>query len=273
VSTHRFEAAGLGKAPFTYEGFQVSKWQACPGAPVQAGSSCDYCGQSIMLVFAIRSADGRRFKVGCDCVAKVGDEGLLSAVKRAQRSHQGELRKARAERARDTKRLARADAARLRRRQARRKACAFARAHGLIPALRVALRGPRRAIAKELLGKLVAFGGLSPAQTAFLKQLGTRLAPAPTGRVTFAGVIEAVKPRDFGPIKMTVLADGGFRVWMTCPRSVLSEPLRMRAGEDTSLARFRGRRVTVTATLSPSGETGFAFGKRPTARLEPASTG
>lgn len=42
---HKFELAGLGKAPFHFTG-QVSEktYQACNGAPVQPASTCDYCG-------------------------------------------------------------------------------------------------------------------------------------------------------------------------------------------------------------------------------------
>jgi len=220
ATLHRFEAAGLGKAPFRFVDFQVCKWQACPGAPVVAGSSCDYCGQAIMLVFQILSADGRRFKVGCDCVAKVGDAGLMNAVKRARAAHSRELSHARAERARSAKRATREQAARARRRATRLQAMEFATAHQLVPALRVALRGPKRAVARELLQKLTTYGALSPGQTKFLLQLGTRLAPAPTGRVTFDAVIDSVKAREgYQGIqyKMTVTADAGFRAWMTAP--------------------------------------------------------
>lgn len=67
---HPFERAGLGMAPFRFVGHFVSKYQACPGAPIQPGSSCDYCGTGIMDVFRIRSTDGKEFKVGCDCVRR-----------------------------------------------------------------------------------------------------------------------------------------------------------------------------------------------------------
>lgn len=273
---HRFEAAGLGTAPFTLESFQVSKWQACPGAPIQAGSSCDYCGQAIMLVFVLRGADGRRFKVGCDCVEKAGDAGLINAVRAQRQAHTRELTKARAERTRQAKRLKREEAAKLRHRQTRAQANAFALAHELIPAFRVALRGPKRALAADLLRKLRAMGELSPAQTRLVRQLGVRLVPAPVGRVTFTGTIEAMKLRDFGPIKMTVLADDGFRVWVTAPQSIVMA-YRMGQREDvgTFLTRmFVGRRVQLAATLEPSkDEPGFAFGKRPTAKLLEPVTG
>lgn len=77
---HVFEKAGLGQAPFKCIGCHVSQYQACPGAPLQPGSSCDYCGTGIMNVFTIQGADGRTFKVGCDCVLKTGDAGLRRTV-------------------------------------------------------------------------------------------------------------------------------------------------------------------------------------------------
>lgn len=77
---HVFERAGLGKAPFTYIGWEKRTYQACPGAPIQPGATCDYCGTAICFVFLIDSADHRRFKVGSDCVAKTGDRGLKKAV-------------------------------------------------------------------------------------------------------------------------------------------------------------------------------------------------
>jgi len=82
--THKFERAGLGKYPYRVVGNYESKYQSIPGdpnCPIQPGSSCDYCGTGIINVFVIRSADGKEFKVGCDCVAKAGDAGLKRQVK------------------------------------------------------------------------------------------------------------------------------------------------------------------------------------------------
>ena len=81
IGRHVFERAGLGKPPFRYAGMRECKYQACVGAPVQPGASCDYCGQGIMYACDIRSSDGRMFKVGCDCVARTGDAGLIAAYK------------------------------------------------------------------------------------------------------------------------------------------------------------------------------------------------
>ncbi len=95
---HKFEVAGLGKAPFRFDGFEVKTYQACHGAPVQPGASCDFCGTGIMNVFWIKGADGKRFKVGCDCVEKTGDRGLLKVINAKVAEHKRELAHARIER-------------------------------------------------------------------------------------------------------------------------------------------------------------------------------
>jgi hypothetical protein len=82
---HKFEAAGLGKAPFRCVGMVQrvgpirSYINGCTvevGAPGQPMGCCKFCGQGIKDCFIIRSADGREFDVGCDCVAKTGDAGM-----------------------------------------------------------------------------------------------------------------------------------------------------------------------------------------------------
>jgi hypothetical protein len=89
---HKFEEAGLGKAPFRYVNTHQSKYQACPGAPIQPGTCCDYCGTGIMDVFVIADVNGKKFKVGCECVKKTGDAGLIDLVKRAVNQHKREAR-------------------------------------------------------------------------------------------------------------------------------------------------------------------------------------
>jgi hypothetical protein len=79
-TVHVFERAGLGKAPFNFVSMNRNAYQACPGAPVQPGGTCDYCGSSIMFEFFIKSADGKTFKVGSDCVCKTDDQGLRRVV-------------------------------------------------------------------------------------------------------------------------------------------------------------------------------------------------
>jgi hypothetical protein len=104
IKVHVFERAGLGKAPYTFKGAGREIFQAIPGdpsCPIQPGTSCDYCGQGIMDVFHLASADGRRFKVGSDCINRAGDRGLKRAIAPAIRK---------AQHARDDARVAKAAA-------------------------------------------------------------------------------------------------------------------------------------------------------------------
>ena len=80
---HRFEAAGLGRAPFEIVGQSI-----LPGQ----GGSCDYCATGIKNAFWIKSADGRSFKVGCDCVRKTDDAGLIGQLTKAEAALKQEKR-------------------------------------------------------------------------------------------------------------------------------------------------------------------------------------
>jgi hypothetical protein len=96
LGVHVFERAGLGTAPFRVIGYDELKHSDGPGCPVRPGGSCDYCSTAIMYACVIQGSDGRTFKVGCDCVAKTGDAGLLRAYKTTPgyRAHQKALRDA-----------------------------------------------------------------------------------------------------------------------------------------------------------------------------------
>lgn len=93
--THAFERAGLGKAPFVCKGWSIHK-----NEQGQACGSCHFCGECIMYAAKIVSSDNKEFTVGSDCVAKIGDAGLVRAIKRSPeyREHQRNLRYARDER-------------------------------------------------------------------------------------------------------------------------------------------------------------------------------
>jgi hypothetical protein len=88
---------------------------------------------------------------------------------------------------------------------------------------------------------------------------------APEGRVEVEGVIVATKTyeSDFGTTeKMTVLADAGFKVFVTIPNSIAYAE-RNDDGSYTMPAG-RGDRVRFTATFERSNDDAtFAFGKRP----------
>jgi hypothetical protein len=97
---HPFTRAGFGPAPFRCVGMTVERYQACHGAPVQPGTSCDYCGTGIMYAFWIVNADSsRRFKVGCDCVAKTNAD--VDGFKAEKAKHDKTLRDERNKAARE----------------------------------------------------------------------------------------------------------------------------------------------------------------------------
>lgn len=78
---HKWQRAGLGLAPFTYNGVTESKFKV-PGTDVsKPGASCDYCATAIVDCYWFVSADGRKFKVGCECVRKHGDLVEVNAIR------------------------------------------------------------------------------------------------------------------------------------------------------------------------------------------------
>jgi hypothetical protein len=97
---HPFEQAGLGQSPFRFVSMTKNIYSAAPGHQ-QPGGTCCYCGQGIMYECLIVSADGKRFTVGMDCVAKLdrADNRLVDAVHRAKlesdREKRNEERKSR----------------------------------------------------------------------------------------------------------------------------------------------------------------------------------
>lgn len=102
---HKFELAGMGKAPFTLIGMYSipspslgesnpmayqSALEAMP-RDVSVGS-CDYCHTPLVHNFILLSADKKKSVVGCDCVKKVGDRGLEDAIKTKRREVNREAR-------------------------------------------------------------------------------------------------------------------------------------------------------------------------------------
>lgn len=80
VGMHIFERANLGKAPFRCVGMSEMSIRH-PDGSTQASGSCDYCSTGIRYAYHIRGADGRTFKVGCDCVLKTEEAGLIQSYK------------------------------------------------------------------------------------------------------------------------------------------------------------------------------------------------
>ena len=80
TAMHPFERSGNGKAPFRYVGMihqEISYGERVIGSvggiavTTKPGGTCDHCGTYIVAMFAVESSDGKRFKVGCDCILKV----------------------------------------------------------------------------------------------------------------------------------------------------------------------------------------------------------
>jgi hypothetical protein len=89
ADTHVFEKAGLGKAPYTFIKLATDADRAGEQREREANgqtfttnycTSCDYCSTAIHNTYWLRSADGNEFKVGCDCIRKAGDRGLIKIV-------------------------------------------------------------------------------------------------------------------------------------------------------------------------------------------------
>lgn len=87
VGMHVFEKARLGVAPFRFIGCEEKRGpiRLANGTEIgyagQPMGTCDYCGQGIAICCSILSADGRKFVVGSDCVARTGDAGIIRAYK------------------------------------------------------------------------------------------------------------------------------------------------------------------------------------------------
>lgn len=96
---HKLERAGFGPGPYRFIGQEESKFQACHGAPVQPGTSCDYCGTGIIDTYWFKSAAGVVFKLGSDCMAKAAkmsdDYPLQTLAVKLKRAHNLKTRHAR----------------------------------------------------------------------------------------------------------------------------------------------------------------------------------
>lgn len=92
VGKHAFEIAGLGLAPFKFVGASEN-FITYPDGTTKAAGTCDYCGTGIRLECRIVSSDRKESVVGCNCVEKVGDTGILKAYKSSPefRAHKRKL--------------------------------------------------------------------------------------------------------------------------------------------------------------------------------------
>ena len=98
TDTFRHVFAPLGAAPYRYLGHETKTYQACHGAPIQPGATCDHGGTAISEVFNCRSADGKTFHVGSTCVEKSGDKGLKKVIAADVAKHRREMANTNADR-------------------------------------------------------------------------------------------------------------------------------------------------------------------------------
>ncbi len=77
--------AHLAAPPYRVVGVGLSQYQACQGAPIQPGTCCDYCGTGIVETYWVEGSDGRRFKVGNDCIRRTSDRKMAVEAREAAR--------------------------------------------------------------------------------------------------------------------------------------------------------------------------------------------
>lgn len=106
---HKFEACGLGKAPFAFIGME-EKVHAIPGGNSKPGGTCCYCSTGIKYCFWLESADGQKFYVGSECIKKSGDSGLMAKLSEHEKAERA-AKAAKGRAAKAAKRQARLEAA------------------------------------------------------------------------------------------------------------------------------------------------------------------
>lgn len=107
ITIHKLEELGLGKAPFRIVGFYAMPSRALleanptaynmalkmAPADVSVGT-CAMCGVGLTNNYIIRSADGKKHAVGCDCVLKINNTRLTTDIKELQRKARREKKEA-----------------------------------------------------------------------------------------------------------------------------------------------------------------------------------
>lgn len=110
VAIHKLTEMGLGEAPFRVVGFYKLPSSALAGTNpfayeailasrpkgVMVGS-CAMCGTGLTNNYIIKSADGKKHAVGCDCVEKIHDVRLTNDIKELKRKARLEARLVKAE--------------------------------------------------------------------------------------------------------------------------------------------------------------------------------
>ena len=80
MTSHLFTQAGLGQSPFKLIDY------------TEKSTGCAYCGRAIKRVSVILSADGVKSNIGCECIKKAGDKGLIEAEKVAVKKYKSKVK-------------------------------------------------------------------------------------------------------------------------------------------------------------------------------------
>lgn len=226
-------------------------------------SGCDICGAHYRHGDVFRhKASGECIQIGHICADKmhlVSDRSKWVAARKSA----AELKKS-AER--KQKQL---QWQRIRAHQRREKLRSFLRNHRGIGRT---LKGDHH-ILRDLRGRLIQYGSLSPAQIDLAERIHGDLGRPeikevmpPNGRVEVTGTIMGFKEveSDYGSVLKMILQvnnDGaGYRLFGTVPQSICDQAWEMTGSGVSSL---RGATVKLTANVQPK-EAGFGFYSRPT---------
>jgi hypothetical protein len=106
--------ARFGAGPYSFVSLETSEDREEKNAAAErarlpfttnmCGGSCDLCGTAIWNVYTFATADGRKFKVGCECAEKAGEGHLVREGKQVRReSQRADARRERAETERRTR--------------------------------------------------------------------------------------------------------------------------------------------------------------------------
>lgn len=282
TAVHRFEAAGLGKGPFRYQGCFRSKDL----------TSCHHCSTAIRIVHLIKSSDGRVFRVGSDCVEYLFD-GYGSIVSDAKISRKSMERTERSERA-----------ASIRRERARlRRLTQFRAARELVsqiePSLRSMLRQHRKMdIVASFRARVATGSALTERQVQVLREIHSRETvvraevPAGDGRREIRGTLMSVKwveslhayNKSTCKIRVRVTTtDGCYELYGTAPTGLFDSLIQannerfeawralprdgdpVEAPEDRTLKNLIGQPVGFHAKIERSvRDPSFGFFSRPT---------
>jgi hypothetical protein len=98
------------KNPMAYNAAMVEAQQVARANGVNGLGSCNVCGTALMNNYICKDAAGRGFVIGCECVKKLQQTELCTAIEKAEKIRQSNKRKAAAEKRREEKRAARAQA-------------------------------------------------------------------------------------------------------------------------------------------------------------------